>query len=146
MLYPTELRARVACYNFTAFPYTRRRPGIPEVRRWHRPPHKRGCSHGDVPHGHERDNRWPLFSSRQAIEAVGGRGEEWECETSGLVGARGFEPPTSCSQSRRATELRYAPTELCSAISCCNNVLAWVKARARWLMRFLTSGASCASV
>ena len=26
-----------------------------------------------------------------------------------LVGARGFEPPTSCSQSRRATELRYAP-------------------------------------
>ncbi len=26
-----------------------------------------------------------------------------------LVGARGFEPPTSCSQSRRATGLRYAP-------------------------------------
>ena len=25
------------------------------------------------------------------------------------VGARGFEPPTSCSQSRRATRLRYAP-------------------------------------
>ena len=29
----------------------------------------------------------------------------------GLVGARGFEPPTSCSQSRRATGLRYAPTD-----------------------------------
>ena len=28
-----------------------------------------------------------------------------------LVGARGFEPPTSCSQSRRATGLRYAPTD-----------------------------------
>lgn len=28
-----------------------------------------------------------------------------------LVGARGFEPPTSCSQSRRATGLRYAPTQ-----------------------------------
>ena len=28
-----------------------------------------------------------------------------------LVGAEGFEPPTSCSQSRRATRLRYAPTE-----------------------------------
>ena len=27
-----------------------------------------------------------------------------------MVGARGFEPPTSCSQSRRATGLRYAPT------------------------------------
>ena len=26
-----------------------------------------------------------------------------------LVGARGFEPPTSCSQSRRAARLRYAP-------------------------------------
>jgi hypothetical protein len=26
-----------------------------------------------------------------------------------LVGARGFEPPTSCSQSKRATRLRYAP-------------------------------------
>src|SRR5690348_18131112 len=29
--------------------------------------------------------------------------------TAFLVGARGFEPPTSCSQSRRATRLRYAP-------------------------------------
>ena len=26
-----------------------------------------------------------------------------------MVGARGFEPPTSCSQSRRATRLRHAP-------------------------------------
>src|SRR5438067_3373914 len=26
-----------------------------------------------------------------------------------LVGARGFEPPTSCSQSRRATRLRHTP-------------------------------------
>ena len=26
------------------------------------------------------------------------------------VGARGFEPPTSCSQSRRATRLRHAPS------------------------------------
>ena len=36
-----------------------------------------------------------------------------------LVGARGFEPPTSCSQSRRATGLRYAPTlELQSLTHC----------------------------
>ena len=27
-----------------------------------------------------------------------------------MVGTRGFEPPTSCSQSRRATRLRYVPT------------------------------------
>src|SRR3972149_1418155 len=26
-----------------------------------------------------------------------------------MVGARGFEPPTPCSQSRCATRLRYAP-------------------------------------
>ena len=29
-----------------------------------------------------------------------------------LVGARGFEPPTSCSQSRRAARLRHAPIRL----------------------------------
>ena len=28
----------------------------------------------------------------------------------GMVGARGFEPRTSCAQGRRATRLRYAPT------------------------------------
>lgn len=27
----------------------------------------------------------------------------------GMVGVEGFEPPTSCSQSRRATRLRYTP-------------------------------------
>ena len=26
-----------------------------------------------------------------------------------MVGVKGFEPPTSCSQSRRATRLRYTP-------------------------------------
>ena len=28
-----------------------------------------------------------------------------------LVGARGFEPPTSSSRTMRATKLRHAPTE-----------------------------------
>ena len=28
-----------------------------------------------------------------------------------MVGAEGFEPPASCSQSRRATKLRHAPTD-----------------------------------
>jgi hypothetical protein len=32
-------------------------------------------------------------------------------EAAGLVGARGFEPPTPCSQSRCATRLRYTPTQ-----------------------------------
>ena len=30
--------------------------------------------------------------------------------SSQLVGVEGFEPPTSCSQSRRATRLRYTPS------------------------------------
>jgi hypothetical protein len=30
-----------------------------------------------------------------------------------LVGASGFEPEASCAQGRRATRLRYAPTEAC---------------------------------
>ncbi|CAI8748306.1 protein of unknown function [Methylocaldum szegediense] len=29
-----------------------------------------------------------------------------------LVGVEGFEPPTFCSQSRRATRLRYTPDDL----------------------------------
>ena len=31
-----------------------------------------------------------------------------------LVGARGFEPPTSSTPLKRATELRYAPTFISS--------------------------------
>ncbi len=35
---------------------------------------------------------------------------DWSDE--GMVGARGFEPPTPCAQGRCATRLRYAPTDL----------------------------------
>ena len=34
-----------------------------------------------------------------------------------MVGARGFEPPTSCSQSRRSTRLSHAPDRRSSSIS-----------------------------
>ena len=37
------------------------------------------------------------------------RGCPWKHEGSCMVGATGFEPATSCSRSRRATGLRYAP-------------------------------------
>jgi hypothetical protein len=33
-----------------------------------------------------------------------------------MVGASGFEPEASCAQGRRATRLRYAPTECCVTI------------------------------
>jgi hypothetical protein len=33
-----------------------------------------------------------------------------------LVGVEGFEPPTSCSQSRRATGLRYTPKTIFSLV------------------------------
>ena len=36
-----------------------------------------------------------------------GRKNDWN----ELVGARGFEPPTSSSRTTRATKLRYAPTD-----------------------------------
>ena len=41
---------------------------------------------------------------------------EWKAVVHIVVGVRGFEPPTSCSQSKRATGLRYTPTTLDSAI------------------------------
>ena len=46
------------------------------------------------------------------------RPEVLSMDSKGVVGARGFEPPTSCSQSRRATGLRYAPTELEGSTGC----------------------------
>ena len=43
-----------------------------------------------------------------------------------VVGVRGFEPPTSCSQSRRATGLRYTPPsiQLSRAIATNANLIA----------------------
>ena len=38
-----------------------------------------------------------------------------------VVGAAGFEPATSCSQSRRATKLRYAPSVMRAIIPLCFN-------------------------
>ena len=41
------------------------------------------------------------------------RGEEKKCKTFFLlVGVRGLEPPTSWSQTRRASQLRYTPIEM----------------------------------
>ena len=35
--------------------------------------------------------------------------DELRAQYLNLVGVEGFEPPTFCSQSRRATRLRYTP-------------------------------------
>jgi hypothetical protein len=40
---------------------------------------------------------------------------ELQAQSSELVGARGFEPPAFCSQSRRATGLRHAPSYFATA-------------------------------
>ena len=40
-------------------------------------------------------------------------------EERGLVGARGFEPPTSASRTLRAAKLRHAPTEESAAPRAC---------------------------
>ena len=50
---------------------------------------------------HESSPSSPLASTRQSSLGASLKRR--------LVGARGFEPPTSCSQSRRATRLRHAP-------------------------------------
>jgi len=58
----------------------------------------------------------PSDGSLQKWDRIG-HCKEWGCadefmfESDVVVGARGFEPPTSCSQSRRATRLRYAPNK-----------------------------------
>ncbi len=38
-----------------------------------------------------------------------GHSEEWPFSLMTLVGARGFEPPTTCTPCKYATRLRYAP-------------------------------------
>ena len=35
----------------------------------------------------------------------------WTEDSQELVGARGFEPPTTCTPCKYATRLRYAPTK-----------------------------------
>ena len=45
-----------------------------------------------------------------------------------LVGARGFEPPTPCSQSRCATRLRHAPISNLERICNIDALLLKIKA------------------
>src|SRR6476660_4340416 len=53
----------------------------------------------------------PIRTAGTLGRAVGSPiGAELDDEV-GLVGARGFEPPTSSSRTMRATKLRHAPTE-----------------------------------
>tara|TARA_R110000850_G_scaffold6072_37_gene23945 strand:+ start:167 stop:436 length:270 start_codon:yes stop_codon:yes gene_type:complete len=47
------------------------------------------------------------------------RAHGWSIEPDGsrkMVGVEGFEPPTFCSQSRRATRLRYTPMSCCGGV------------------------------
>ena len=82
LLYPTELQAQA-----------------PPLARWparrNDPPRRTGVAPAPAITGAGRHRRGHLL-------AAGGM----------LVGARGFEPPTPCSQSRCATGLRHAPTNL----------------------------------
>ena len=58
----------------------------------------------------------PLHRTELAVRSAtrctsGARADR--ARSSRLVGVEGFEPPTSCSQSRRATRLRYTPLQAC---------------------------------
>ena len=48
---------------------------------------------------------------------IGDIGLNWIVLDCVLVGAPGFEPRTSCAQGRRATRLRYAPTNATGIIA-----------------------------
>ena len=48
----------------------------------------------------------------RAAAEVAGQGRTAAGTRDGMVGARGFEPPTSSSRTMRATKLRHAPTEV----------------------------------
>jgi hypothetical protein len=61
--------------------------------------------------------------------AVGARFHAAAEVREGLVGARGFEPPTSSSRTMRATKLRHAPTEVLVQQS------RWIVARAAGFRR-----------
>ena len=55
-----------------------------------------------VSYSHQQKNRQPVhwrYDPKASSDA------DWKK----VVGEEGFEPPTSCSQSRRATRLRYTP-------------------------------------
>src|SRR6266478_5264164 len=55
----------------------------------------------------------------------------WVNRPVAVVGARGFEPPTSCSQSRCATRLRHAPEPPARRISVrASGFNRWVLSRA----------------
>ena len=49
------------------------------------------------------------------------RGTSDPIRSVGLVGARGFEPPTSASRTLRAAKLRHAPTEEPAATRACGD-------------------------
>jgi hypothetical protein len=58
-----------------------------------------------------------------------------------VVGVEGFEPPTSCSQSRRATKLRYTPIDLLidSFVNCLKEtrIIRIMKLSVKWFLQNL---------
>ena len=81
-----------------------------------------------------------------------------------MVGARGFEPPTSRSQTERTTRLCYAPKvdafyeatvrwssldrihRMFQDLQDFRNSFVFINARARWLMLFFRLSANSAKV
>ncbi len=66
---------------------------------------------------------WPVSGSgagdgnRTRVISLEGWGSTIELRPQDMVGTTGFEPATSCSQSRRATKLRHVPKVLSSCES-----------------------------
>ncbi len=62
------------------------------------------CRSNQLSYTHRRDFRLPIAGFRLAI-----RNPQSEIRNAGLVGASGLEPPTSCSQGRRASQTAPRP-------------------------------------
>ena len=108
-------------------------PGLQWVRKSHKtvrisPQLRRGAGRHRFPHlVHLRKWLWhqmepePLKLSygagdgnRTRVISLEGWGSTIELRPQDMVGTTGFEPATSCSQSRRATKLRHVPKVLSS--------------------------------
>ena len=101
---------RAALENAHAFSQLRTRAGsIPAARRVN--------ENGSDPHKEPKPLKQSFGAgdgNRTRVISLEGWGSTIELRPQDMVGTTGFEPATSCSQSRRATKLRHVPKVLSS--------------------------------
>ena len=102
-----------------------------------------GETHGPAPRASRTPATSPRRGGRRAVRNPNSRPRRRRrCDVPQVVGATGFEPAASWSQTRRATRLRYAPRATLRSYRNVRPTLAPFSpsARARCEMRFFSSG------